>query len=256
MAKINSDTLLKLWDEFKKEFPGLKFIEETHTYYVDGVVYPSVSNLLQSFYDKFDTEGESIRYAEKNGFEVSDVIGAWSGDSKVATTKGSGVHLFAEDYVKWRYFNIGEKPMAFTKQCLSVIKFFNDLPEYLYPVAIELQMYTKKYKYCGTTDLLFYNSMNDSFVIADWKTDKELFANPKYPTKNLHHIPKELNLLQDNYGKYTLQFSHYQMQLEGIGLNISSRMLIWLRDTGDSLYSTYRTKDVSKELKEYYESKQ
>src|SRR5690606_19857937 len=198
---MESKDLNEIWSVLKSNFNKLTFVEETHTYYVDGKILPSVSTLIKDFYKEFDTEGESIRYAEKKGFEIEDVLGAWRGENIESTTKGTKVHLFGEDYVKWKYFEIGEKPTAFCKQSLAIIQFWNDLPKYLVPVALELQMYNEELGYCGTADILLYNTLEDTFVIADYKTNKELFGNAKYPQKLLLHLSDRLDLKQDNFGK-------------------------------------------------------
>ena len=242
-----------IWDSLKNEFSELLFVEESHTYFVAGQKLPSVSSLITNFYDEFDTESEALKYSLKKRLDIDDVKGAWTGENVRSTTKGTKIHNFAEDYAKWKYFNIGEKPTAFCKQSLGVIEFWNNLPTYLMPVALEIQMYSKKYGYCGTADILFYNLNDGTFVLGDYKTNKELFSNPKFPSKPLKLLSKDLGLLQDNFGKYTLQFSFYQILLENIGLEVSSRMLIWLRPDGSNLYSTHRTKDVSKELRELLE---
>src|SRR5690606_15564924 len=119
-------------------------------YTVSGIVYPSVSSLIKSFYEEFNFEFEAKKYSLKHNFELEDVEGGWNGESDYASSKGTRVHNFAEDYAKWKYFGIGQKPIATCKQCLAVIQFWNDLPSYLIPVAFELQMYHKEYGYCGT----------------------------------------------------------------------------------------------------------
>lgn len=234
----------------KSQFIDLEFHELTHTYKVKGKILPSVSSLIKNFYDEFDTKNEAIKYANKRGFEIEDVELSWKGEGDIASTKGTRVHNFGEDYAKWKYFKIGEKPKPTCKQCLAIIEFWNDLPSYLIPVAFEIQMYSEEYGYCGTADILFYNTLDDTFVLGDYKTNKQLFGNPQFD-KPLLHINKEFQLVQNNFGKYTLQFSFYQILLEGIGLEISSRILIWLQESEDKLYTTYRTKDVTKNLKSW-----
>lgn len=238
-------------DELKKHFPGLEFDEPTHTYHVDGVKYPSVSGLLKNFYVPFDTENVAIGYARKHGFFTQDVLDAWEGNSTIATDRGTIVHLFGEDYVKWKYFGIGERPIVGCKQCLGVVQFWNSLPTYIIPVALEIQMYSKKYGYCGTADILLYNTKTKEYYIADYKTNKELTS--QYDQSGLLFIKSSHGLVQDNFGKYTLQFSFYQILLEDVGINVTRRILIWLQEQPDKkLYKTFRTIDLTSEIREWF----
>lgn len=245
-------TLLEIWSDLKKKFPDLKFIEETHTYYIAGKKLPSVSTLLKNFYEGFNTEEVSLRYSLKRGFDQRDVKDAWQGENDIANNKGHDVHLFGELYVQWKYFGIGQKPKCTSKQHLAIIEFWNDLPPHIVPVATELQMYSKTLGYCGTTDFILYDLHKEVYYIGDYKTNKTLFSeSEKYPAKPLKYISSELNLLQENYGKYSLQFSFYQILLEEVGLKVGGRILVYLQEKDDKLYQKFNTPDATLDLRKW-----
>ena len=234
----------------KDKFPELEFYEDTHTYYVSGEKYPSVSSLISNFYEPFNTDGIAMGYARKHGFDVEEVKQAWKGKSKRSTDAGTEIHKFGEDYAYHRYFGIGEKPVVLDKQCLGIVQFWNDLPDRYTPVELELQMYSKLYKYCGTADKILYDYETDSYVISDWKTNESLTSD--YNKNPLFHIPEELGLVQDGFGKYTLQFSFYQILLEEVGVKVTDRILVWLQEQEDKkLYKTFHTKDVTEHLRKW-----
>ena len=238
----------------KTKFPGLEFDEPTHTYKVDGEVYPSVSSLISNFYKPFDFEGVAQGYARKHGFAVEEVMQAWRGENLESTDKGTAVHLFGENYAKHRYFGIGDKPTVPNKQALGIIQYYSDLPDYIEVVDLELQMYSKKYAYCGTADHVFYNHKHDYFIISDTKTNKSLTSD--YNTDPVFHLPTELGVLQDNYGKYTIQLGFYQILLEEAGVDVGSRVLVWLQEQEDKkLYKAYKTKDVTRYLRSWLEER-
>ena len=246
------DTLIAIWGDLKGKYPELEFIEKTHTYYIAGKKLPSVSTLLKSFYEDFDSETVSLKYSLKRNFDVQDVRDAWQGENDIANDKGHDIHLFGELYVQWKYFGIGTKPKCTSKQHLAIIEFWNDLPAHLVPVATELQMYSKALGYCGTADIIVYDLLNDCYWIMDYKTNKTLFNdNEKYPAKPLFHINPEFNLKQENYGKYALQFSFYQILLEEVGLKVGGRVLIYLQEKEDKLYQKFQTPDVTKDLRQW-----
>lgn len=241
-------------DSLKGYFPDLEFDEESHTYWVGGEVYPSVSTLLKNFYTPFDQDGVAHGYARKHGFNVDEVKQAWAGKNKRSTDTGSAIHKFGEDYAYHRYFGIGDKPVVPDKQGLGIVQFFNDLPDYIEVVDLELQMYSNYYAYCGTADIIAYNHKEGYYIILDWKSNETLTSN--YNTDPLLILPPELGLLQDNFGKYSCQFSFYQILLEDMGINVGSRVLIWLQEQEDKkLYKTFKTQDVTKHLRQWLETR-
>lgn len=250
---MTAEDRLFIWESLKNNFNELEFFEDSHTYFVAGKRFPSVTGIINKFTDEFNTDLEAERYAKKNNFDKDDVIHGWDGEGLLGTTKGSRVHLFGEDYAKWKYFGIGDKPRVTCKQCLGVIQFWNELPLYIVPVALEIQMYSKKYGYCGTADILCYDTLNNKFILYDYKTNKKIFDERNNWTKHLKYIDSKFDLIQDSFGKYTLQFSFYQILLEDIGVEVSHRNIVWLNDNGEKLYQTYRTPDVTQNIRAWLE---
>lgn len=238
---------MEIRNKLLEAFKDIDFIEETHSYYLNGEQLPSVSSLLKHFYEEFDSYNIGLRYAEKMGLRPEDVWKSWEGTSKIATDKGHRVHTFAENYANWRYFGIGQCPEVTCKQTLGVIQFFNSFPSWLNPAATELQMYNEEYGYSGTADLPLQNDRTNKLLVTDYKSNLELFDESK---PLLYHIDPSYGLRQDNYGKYCLQFSFYQLLLELKGFEVEDRVLIWLNEDKENkkLYRTYRTPDLSKEI--------
>lgn len=242
----------KLREPFKK----ISFIEDTHTYSIagDDRKIKSVSSLLKYFYDEFDSEGVSVGYASSRGFKQSDVLKAWEGEGTIATTHGSKVHLYGEDYLNWYWLGIGEEPEVFDKQSLGVQDFFNNLPDYLIPVASELQMYSPKYWYCGTTDLVFFNKKAGKIYLGDFKTNNSLTS--KYDKTPLKIIDQSHGLLQNNLGKYCLQLNFYRLLLEEQGFKVQGSVIVHLKEDqkNKKLYCTHKVPDLRQELIEWLET--
>lgn len=251
------EKLLKVRQDILEKFSDLVFNEEKHTYFVGSRQYPSVSGILKNFSEPFDPNA-ARRYAEKNGFDESQVKLAWSGEGDIANANGHRVHLFGEEYVNWKYLGIGDKPVVSCKQSLGALQFWNRLPNRFYPIFTELRMYNEKLGYAGTADILCYDLKTDKLVIMDYKTNKSIINEYSSPLLN---IDPEYNLKQDNFGKYTLQFNLYQILLEELGYQVSGRILIWLReqeknkeDGTANLYKTMQTLDVTTSLRTYFEN--
>jgi hypothetical protein len=248
---------LEIRNKLLSLFNDLVFDEESHTYWLDEEKLPSVSSLIKYFYEDFKEEIK-IGYCEKMGFDVGDVSNAWIGEGDIANSAGTRVHLYGENYVNWRWFGIGERPKVHCKQELAVLQFWNDIERLdekkhrFIPVFTELKMYSRKYKYAGTADIICWDMRDKKLVIMDYKTNKELESEFK---KEAFIIGKETGLLQDNLSKYKIQFSFYRILLEEAGFKVGGQVLIWLREQEKNenriknLYKTITTPNLTKYLR-------
>jgi hypothetical protein len=238
--------------KLKEPFKKVNFTEEGHKYWITGDPTPikSVSSLLKHLYEEFDTDNIAPKWAAERGLEVDDVKLAWEGEGTISTTHGSKVHLIGEDYVRWKFLQECERPIPIDKQSLGAIQFINDLPDYLIPVATELQMYSPTHWYTGTCDGILYNTKTGKYIIYDYKTNKAL--TDAYKKGPLFHINPDYGLIQDNMGKYSAQFSFYQILLEEAGFEVGGRVLVWLNEDkkAKKLYKTIQTKNITSDLKE------
>jgi hypothetical protein len=240
-------------EKLKDAFKIVHFEEAGHKYTIDGYEdkpIKSVSSLLKHFYTEFDSENIAPRYAAKYGFTTEQVLAAWDGEALKATDRGSLVHLRSQEYVDYKFFGIGEKPLPIDKQHLGAIQFINSFPPHLVPVFTELSMVSVPYWYTGTADIIAYNLNSLKLNILDYKTNLELTS--EYDQEPLLIIPPKYGLKQDSFGKYSIQFSLYQILLEDMtGMEVENRVLIHLREDkpNKKLYKTYRTPDLTKELR-------
>jgi hypothetical protein len=249
---MNYELIKKINEKLKEPFKKVSFQQEGHIYRIEGSDRPikSVSSLLKHLYDEFDTDGIAPKWAKDRGLEVEDVKLAWEGEGDIANAHGSKVHLLGEDYVRWKFFQECERPIPFDKQSLGAIQFINDLPSNLIPVATELVMYSPEYWYTGTCDGILYNTDTENFIIYDYKTNKAL--TDVYNKKPLYHVNPDYELIQDNFGKYSAQFSFYQILLEQVGFKVAGRVLVWLNEDkkAKKLYKTFKTKNITPDLRD------
>lgn len=230
----------KIYDFFKH----IGFDEPSHTYTWEGKPVPiSVSGLIKKFVKPTDFDKISEFVAKKEGTTPEVIKERWDYKKRKACKLGSEVHLFGELYP----FNPNEMtPTNGFEE--AVVMFWNSVPDFIVPVIMELQMYHKDFDFCGTSDILLYDTRNDSYIIGDYKTNEDLFKNFKGKT-----LKAPFNHLLDNsFNKYQLQLSFYQILFEQLGLKVSKRKLIWLRPSGS--FTMYDTKDYTKELLKCLES--
>ena len=96
------------------------------------------------------------------------------------------------------------------------------------------------------------NSPTHTFLVGKsfiptHNTNKELFNN--FGGKKLKLVGQ--NLLEDNFNKYQLQLSFYQILLEEIGYKVKARILVWLKEKDGKLYQNFYCKDYTKELRNF-----
>lgn len=229
----------KLKIQILNYFKGLEFKEDTHKYSFDSKpIKISVSGLIKNFYEEFDSYTVSLRIAERDGLNQKDILKGWENTGKVASKRGNKAHTFGENYP----FNRTLKPSDKLEE--AIVKFWNDLPEYIVPVIMELKMFHKEFMFAGTADILLYNTITKTFIIGDYKTNKDLFKN--FQNKKMLGVFN--NLLDNPFNHYQLQLSFYQILFEQSGFKVSSRKLIWLLD--DGTYKMYNMDDYTQQLKE------
>lgn len=218
-------------------FKGITMDEETHTYYLnDFSLEGSVSTRTKKYVEKVNFYEISLNIDRKLGLPEGTTSQRWKYKSEQACALGTRVHYFGEIYPFHR--NI-EPTDGFER---AVKKFWDDLPNHILPVVMELKMYHKEKGYPGTMDILLYNTKTDKFILADYKTNEKMHEN--FDGKTLL-APFE-DLLETNLNKYKLQLSEYQILFEQTGYEVEERVIIWLKESGE--YELYPCEDLTEKL--------
>jgi hypothetical protein len=88
----------------KQKELNLTFEEDSHKYTmidVDGKLrddFPSVSKVLKSFYEEFDSEGISYRKANGDPYEQQRLLEEWAAAGEYSVNIGSRSHFFLEEH--------------------------------------------------------------------------------------------------------------------------------------------------------------
>lgn len=219
----------------------LLFNEEQHVYYVNGKgLDHSVSYFLSRLSQPFDQDTMSQCVAQRDGITQQEVLDKWKKINKEACDLGTRVHAFAEHYAEDRSLKPSD---GFEK---SVVAFYDTMPSHISVAATELEMYHEKYLFGGTTDVLFYDEKDNSFILGDWKTNKDIFKN--YQGQTLQ-FPFQ-DMLDAPVSKYQLQLSFYQIMLEQLtDIPIKKRVIVWLRPDGS--FQSYIVPDYTIRVKDY-----
>lgn len=224
----------ELGNKVKKYFEGLEFNPDTHTYNSRGRALSSVSSVVKRFSEPFDADKIAGFVARKRGITKEEVLAEWEAKKNAACDRGNQAHYFGETYKKGAIATNGYEQ--------AIIAFWDSIPDHIEPLLFELQMFSDTFGIAGTSDIILYNTKTGKFIIADYKTNEDLFKN--YKGKKL--LPPFGHMLDNAYNRYQLQLSLYQLLFEQSGFEVESRRLIWLKPNG--VYESFKTEDLTKPL--------
>lgn len=119
----------------------MTFDEATHTYKVNGLIVPSVTKVL------------------------SDLLPCYQAkDSAWHMQRGRAVHACAAMIARGEPFDFDP---AIHEQVLAIRRFFADLKPVV--AGVERQLYSSRYRFAGTCDLIARLSKKSALVLIDWK---------------------------------------------------------------------------------------
>lgn len=215
-------------------FSDLNFDKQRHFYFIGTQSYPSVSSKVNSHAEKFNEKKWLRSCAPKRGLTENQLKQQWDTKRDVACERGTDTHDYLEQFDGLRHANTLQKKagVLFLKEIIS---------EGRYIILFkELRMYHRLYKYAGTADLILWDTWTNSLVIADYKTNEDLFKTFKW-------LLAPFDYLENNpYNKYQLQLSYYDIILSQVGFKVSERWIVYLKPLGG--YKIHKTVDFTKQL--------
>lgn len=228
------DQIALMQYKLKEYFKELNFKEDDHTYEVRGISLTSVSNVIKRYTEKVDFDAIAGAIARREGVTKEVILARWAAKRDNACIQGKVVHAFGEDYHELKVPSNGFEE--------AIVKFWDNLPPHYIPFLFEIKMFSETLGIAGTADIIIYNALTGKFIIADYKTNEDLFKNFKGKTLTGPFG----DLLDSPFNKYQIQLSSYQLLFEQSGYDVESRFIIWLRANGT--YQVYKTEDLSTRL--------
>lgn len=221
-------------EEIKNYYKDLTFEEKSHTYHYRGARVPlSVSGKIKQYYIPFDVQKQAEIKSFASGLPVSFFLDDWKEINEESTTRGTRVHLFGEQYP----FDKSLSPSCPQEE--AVKKFWDGLPPHIILIGVEIRMYCPKGNYAGTMDILLYDTIENVYFIADYKTNKDIFKN--FDCKPMvNGFEHKIDMA---YSHYEIQLSYYQKMIEQInGIKVTRRLIIYLKMDGN--FDMYDCDDV------------
>ena len=238
---MKNTTMELMQNKIKEYFKDLKFKADTHTYEVRGNPLTSVSKTIHKYVEEVDFDKiagfVAIKRTKETGVYTTkeQILAEWEAKKNNSCIQGTKVHDFGENFNA----KTSVPTNGFEK---AIVNFWDNIPDYMEPFLFELKMYSTTLGLAGTSDIILYNNNTGKFIIADYKTNEDLFKN--FKGKKL--LPPFDNMLENSYNKYQLQLSMYQLLFEQCGFEVESRRIIWLKPNG--VYENFKTEDLTQKL--------
>ena len=243
---------LLIWSKFN----CYTFYEKEHKYYYNEriPVKISVTKAIEQFFEPFNSEEISRKYAEKNNLRQEDVLKDWEEKGKISSLTGTIIHKYLEDYSRGKVFEIDySKAIELglenkVKERVNLLlpqakKFREDTLNKIFPIQCEYTVGIEDI-IAGSIDLLCWNSKAGEFQIWDYKNLKEMRTSNNWGKKAL----KEMSQYDDcNFVEYSLQQNMYKCMIERkLGIKIGKCFLVHFCHEKPN-YEIYECLDLSGE---------
>ena len=226
----------------------IDFVEETHTYYVDGCGdgYISTTTLVHSLFKKFNADevitkmmkSKNWPNSKYNGMTREEIKHSWSQNGNEAASMGTKMHANIESY-----FNNGVHETESTEFELFS-QFIRDHGD-LEPYRTEWVVFDEDCKVSGSIDMVFRDPQQEGkFIICDWKRSKKIVEFNPWQNGTSEFTR---HLEDTNFVHYSLQLSIYKRILEKkYGMEISDCFIVVLHPSQQG-YIKKRILDLSEE---------
>lgn len=242
-------------------FSNIKYYDEPHEYYIDGVKMGlSATKLISNAKKPFDKKYWSKRKADERGVTPDEILAEWDYKAKVSTEKGTVFHNYAENYLSNRVFPYPEDKIRSVKEFNGddpvrekfdkLVPMFNRFHErirgIMIPIKSEFVIGDKDLNIAGMIDQIFYNKKSGLLEIWDWKTNKEITQSNHWGNKFLDPVS---HLDECEMNGYSLQLSIYKYIIQKhTGLRFGNSYLAWFNENNPDVVF-FKTHDYINEAK-------
>lgn len=212
---MNNLDMLLMWEVFN----GYLFVESSHKYYYNDIpVKYSVTQFINRFFEPFDSETISKRYAEKHGLNQQSVLTEWKRKADISAAAGTIIHSHMEnlkrgkilnfDYSTADKLNLHKEVEERVNVLLPQVEAFHkDTLNRLFPIKLEYTVGIENY-IAGNIDMLCWNEKAQQVQIWDYKNVKSLNINPLPWNKNCYYPFDKYK--DTNYLHYSIQLNIYK----------------------------------------------
>ena len=254
-------------DEIIKElqfFKGIDFHEEEHFYTLKNYKFNcSVTQLIETYAQEFDSDGISQMVANKRGISQQEVLDEWKKENEFSCIKGSCIHLKAQSLWMGTDYEIDYNTIDDTidkdrlKKEYDIMSkqatdFYNDYKDMYDMIQDEFIVWSKEFDIAGSIDGIMYNKNTQQCCILDFKSNKDLQFKSKYRKK----MKVPLHELDDVNGQhYYVQLSIYKYLIEKYtNIKVDELFIVYFNINADN-YEIIEIPYLKKEVEEILENR-
>ena len=240
-------------------FKDIKFHEEEHFYTLNDYKFGiSVTSLIETYSQEFDSDSVSQMVANKRGINQQEVLDEWKKENEFSCIKGSCIHLKAQSlWTNTNYeINYNKIDDSIDKDRLKkeydimskqAINFYNDYKDMYDMIQDEFIVWSKEFDIAGSIDGLMYNKYTEKCCILDFKSNKDLQFESKYHKK----MKVPLYKLDDVNGQhYYIQLSIYKYLIEKYtNIKVDELFIVYFNVNADN-YEVIPIPYMKKEVEE------
>lgn len=233
--------------------PDFTFDEPTHVYTYKGEQFPSVTGIISKFHPPFDEEYWIEAKAKERGVTKDVIRQEWKDKADYACDLGSEVHCWIEDYYNKEWRLIPTNP-DYANRIKKFIDIYTERLHLLEPLAMELRIWSERWKIAGTIDALFLKhdiENNKTYLlVGDWKTNKK-FTYDNHPDGRYSKMLAPFdNMYNNKHNDYSIQISIYRLMLREHGIHTDGGFLCHI-GPDDMPPRIFNAIDLTEKLEKY-----
>jgi len=247
--------------ELDLAFKDIFFYEEGHSYKIGNTTSgKSISRIIKQYEVPFDVDKISRIVAKNQGVPVGEVRQLWDFKRDYSCEKGTLVHSYIENYFLRKKSPLDKNVIksfirkypdyldedTFYKDVANHVNHFLNFYEWFNQEHVilrsEFVIGDKESSVCGTLDNLSFNTKDQTIIVFDYKTNKDVHSKAK---DNLTGILSHLS--NNSITKYSLQLHLYSLIIErNTNIKIKESNIVWI---GGDKYELIPTLDLKEEAK-------
>lgn len=195
----------------------IEFHPEPHDYLLDGEKLTSVTTVIHRFFPRFDAEAVARKKAAREGGSFEALLEQWARKRDEAALFGTKAHFMADAILQtgdpqaadeWAESPREQAYLRAIQEALVRIEKAYEV------VESEKIVFSPQLRIAGTVDLLLRSRASGEYVVADWKTNRELKFQSYGQEMGLGICS---HLANCNFIHYSLQISAYSELLASEG---------------------------------------
>lgn len=238
----------------------IRFVEDTHLYYIDGVESPlSVTGFIQAPFEHFDAKAKCCELAERNdgkyaGMTPRQIARGWIENANMASQLGTTMHAAVEIALNTGYWSLDPRiqpEMAMAKQFVqNEIVAKGLVPFRTEPIVfIDPQREPMGRMLPGSVDCVCRNPATGEYTVFDWKRAKDLVKtnNGRFGFGTAGPFVQDEAI---SFSKYSVQLHVYRYILQtyyGLVIPKENLYMVVFHPQNNN-YVMFRAKDMSERI--------